>query len=92
MHDYAAMLAFIDLWQRSRNNCCLAAATTGLGLPLTTAGWCLTNPYLSMFFNCHINVEVCTSAAVVKYFYKYVYKGRDRAQVDVAAPDGAAPA
>ncbi len=42
MHDYAAMLAFIDLWHRSRNNCCLAAVATGVGLPLTTTGWCLT--------------------------------------------------
>jgi hypothetical protein len=37
------------------------------------------NPYLSLLFNCHINVEVCTSIAVVKYLYKYVYKGHDRA-------------
>jgi hypothetical protein len=37
------------------------------------------NPYLSLFFNCHINVEVCTSVAAVKYLYKYVYKGHDRA-------------
>jgi hypothetical protein len=53
------------------------------------------NPYLSLLFNCHINVEVYTSVAIVKYFYKYVYKGHDHAQVDVgsvdvAAPDGAA--
>ncbi len=55
------------------------------------------NPYLSLFFNCHINVEVCTSVAVVKYLYKYVYKGHNHAQVDVgsvdaAALDGVAPA
>ncbi|KAH9547373.1 hypothetical protein CY35_11G030800 [Sphagnum magellanicum] len=55
------------------------------------------NPYLSLFFNCHINVEVCSSVAAVKYLYKYVYKGHDRAQVDVgpvdaAALDGTAPA
>jgi hypothetical protein len=55
------------------------------------------NPYLSLLFNCHINVEVCTSVVAVKYLYKYVYKGHDRAQVDVglvdvATPDGAAPA
>jgi hypothetical protein len=55
------------------------------------------NPYLSLLFNCHINVEVCTFVAVIKYLYKYVYKGHDRAQVDVGlvdavAPDGAAPA
>ncbi len=44
-----------------------------------------------------MNVEVCTSVAAVKYLYKYVYKGHDRAQVDIgpvdaAAPNGAAPA
>jgi hypothetical protein len=49
------------------------------------------NPYMSMFFNCHINVEVYTSVAVVKYFYKYVYKGHDRVQVDVGSVDAAAP-
>jgi len=52
--------------------------------------------YLSLLFNCHINVEVYTSVAVVKYLYKYIYKGHDRAQVDVGpvdvvAPDGVAP-
>ncbi len=42
MHDYAAMLTFIDLWHRSCNNCCLVVAATGVGLPLTIVGWCLT--------------------------------------------------
>ncbi len=28
----------------------------------------------------------------IKYLYKYIYKGHDRAHVDVVAPDGAAPA
>jgi hypothetical protein len=50
----------------------------------------LYNPYLSLLFNCHINVEVCTFVAVVKYLYKYVYKGQDRAQVDVGPVDAAA--
>jgi len=55
------------------------------------------NPYLSLLFNCHINVEVSTFVAAVKYLYKYVYKGHDRAQVDVGpvdaiAPNGTAPA
>jgi hypothetical protein len=35
------------------------------------------NPYLSLLFNCHINVEVCTSVAAIKYLHKYVYKGHD---------------
>jgi hypothetical protein len=37
------------------------------------------NPYLTMWYQCHINVEVCSSITAVKYLYKYVYKGHDRA-------------
>ncbi len=37
------------------------------------------NPYLTMRYQCHINVEVCSSVMDVKYIYKYVYKGHDRA-------------
>jgi hypothetical protein len=48
------------------------------------------NSYLSLLFNYHINVEVCTFIATVKYLYKYVYKGHDRAQVDVGPMDVAA--
>lgn len=39
------------------------------------------NPYLLAKFNCHINVEVCTTVKSVKYIYKYVYKGYDSATV-----------
>ena len=38
-------------------------------------------PFLSLRFNCHINVEVCTSPKASKYLYKYVTKGSDRAMV-----------
>jgi len=37
-------------------------------------------------YNCHINVEVCSTIRAVKYLYKYVCKGYDRASV---AFDGA---
>jgi hypothetical protein len=37
------------------------------------------NPYLTMRYQCHINVEVYSSITAVKYLYKYVYKGHDRA-------------
>ncbi|KAG7990160.1 hypothetical protein I3843_02G011400 [Carya illinoinensis] len=36
------------------------------------------NPYLLATFDCHINVEICFTIKVVKYLYKYVYKGHDR--------------
>lgn len=32
-------------------------------------------------FDCHINVVVCSSFLSVKYSFKYVYKGHDRAAV-----------
>ncbi|ONM00916.1 hypothetical protein ZEAMMB73_Zm00001d030376 [Zea mays] len=39
------------------------------------------NPYLLRLFNCHINVEACGSIKAVKYLFKYIYKGHDRASV-----------
>ncbi|KAL6639554.1 hypothetical protein ACP70R_023284 [Stipagrostis hirtigluma subsp. patula] len=41
------------------------------------------NPYLLRMFNCHINVEACGSIKAVKYLFKYIYKGHDRASVAV---------
>lgn len=51
------------------------------------------NPYLSLYFNAHINVESCQSIQAVKYVYKYVYKGSDKAMVATvnAGDEGAAP-
>jgi hypothetical protein len=31
-----------------------------------------------MRYNCHINVEACSSIKAVKYLFKYIYKGHDR--------------
>jgi hypothetical protein len=41
------------------------------------------NPYLIRTFNCHINFEACSSIKSVKYLFKYIYKGHDRASVAV---------
>lgn len=43
------------------------------------------NPYLSALFDCHLNVEVCSTIQAVKYLYKYVYKGHDRVSFNVTA-------
>lgn len=43
------------------------------------------NPYLMKKYRCHINVEWCSSVSAVKYLYKYVYKGPDRAMAGVEA-------
>nr|XP_040253796.2 uncharacterized protein LOC120971447 [Aegilops tauschii subsp. strangulata] len=45
------------------------------------------NPYLLRMFNCHINVEVCSSIKAVKYLYKYIYKGHDKASFSIDQPD-----
>jgi hypothetical protein len=47
------------------------------------------NPYLTMRYQCHINVKVCSSITTVKYLYKYVYKGHDRALAVVQTEAGA---
>lgn len=41
------------------------------------------NPYLLMRFQCHINVEICTSIIAVKYLFKYLFKGSDSALVEL---------
>jgi hypothetical protein len=41
------------------------------------------NRYLLKRYNCHINVEVCTSIRSVKYIYKYIYKGYDCAEIQI---------
>ncbi|KAL4581368.1 hypothetical protein LXL04_017582 [Taraxacum kok-saghyz] len=41
------------------------------------------NPKLLMMFNCHLNVEVCSSIKSVKYAFKYVYKGHDKQVVHI---------
>ena len=39
------------------------------------------SPFLSLRFDCHINIVLCLSPTAPKYLYKYVYKGADRAMV-----------
>ncbi|XP_074313714.1 uncharacterized protein LOC141648904 [Silene latifolia] len=39
------------------------------------------NPFLLARFDCHLNVEVCSTIKAVKYLYKYVYKGHDRISI-----------
>ena len=41
------------------------------------------NTYLTMKYNVHINVELCSSIISCMYFYKYVYKGSDMTSVAV---------
>jgi hypothetical protein len=42
------------------------------------------NVYLSTKYDVHINVEVWNNIRAVKYVFKYVYKGHDRATVEIS--------
>ena len=46
------------------------------------------NKFLCKKFDCHINVEICSSIKSVKYLYKYVYKGHDRIQARIEVTTG----
>jgi hypothetical protein len=70
-----------------------------LPLPPCSSGFVFDNcwvvsydAYLTMWYKCHINVEVCRSITAVKYLYQYVYKGHDRALAVVQPEAGALPA
>jgi hypothetical protein len=39
------------------------------------------NKWLLRKYYAHINIEICNSVSAVKYLYKYVYKGHDKAIV-----------
>nr|XP_027109221.1 uncharacterized protein LOC113729090 [Coffea arabica] len=49
------------------------------------------NPYLLAKYDCHINVEVCSTIEAVKYIYKYIYKGHSKIlyQLNEVENDGA---
>ena len=42
------------------------------------------NPFLSHLLKCHVNIEVVNSVNAMKYLYKYITKGPDRAIVKVS--------
>jgi hypothetical protein len=41
------------------------------------------NVYLSTKYDALINIEVCNNIRVMKHLFKYVYKGHDRATVEI---------
>ncbi|XP_072077842.1 uncharacterized protein [Arachis hypogaea] len=41
------------------------------------------NPWLLLKYDCHINVEICSSIKSIKYLYKYCYKGPDCVAMEV---------
>jgi hypothetical protein len=45
------------------------------------------NPCLIRRYKAYINVEICTTVQAIKYIYKYVYKGRDKATLKIVDTD-----
>eukprot|EP00808_Paulinella_micropora_P007153 g50054.t1 len=41
------------------------------------------NPYLLRKYDCQINVEIVTGMGYIKYLFKYIHKGDDRARVEL---------
>ena len=40
------------------------------------------NPYLLLKYNCHLNVEICSSVKSAQYIYKYVNKDYDSTNIE----------
>ena len=53
------------------------------GIPLDNRWVVPYCPWLSLRYDCHLNVEYCASVKSVKYLYKYTFKGGDRAAFGV---------
>jgi len=54
------------------------------GVELDNRWVVLHNVYLLTKYDAHINVEVYNNIRAVKYLFKYVYKGHDRATVEIS--------
>ena len=67
------------LYRRSKN----AKSTEVKGVKLDNRWIVSYNPYLTLKYDAHINVEICSTVMAVKYLYKYVYKGHDKALLEI---------
>jgi hypothetical protein len=55
-----------------------------MALNWTIVGWYRTMFIYRPKYDAHINVEVCNNIRAVKYLFKYIYKGHDRATVEIS--------
>ena len=56
------------------------------GQHITNANIVPYNPFLSRYFACHINVELCTMVRSIRYVLKYVNKGSDKSTFVIRNP------
>lgn len=69
------------LYRRRKRNDCTSRSTIDNSFVVPY------NRELLLKYNTHINVEACASIKAVKYIFKYIYKGYDKAQVVVTASE-----
>jgi len=41
------------------------------------------NPYLITKYDCYINMKICSSITIIKYLFKYIFKGHDRVIIEI---------
>ena len=41
-------------------------------------------PQLFLLFDCHLNIEISAGLGTVKYLSKYIYKGPDKATMEIS--------
>lgn len=51
-------------------------------------GWVVPyNSFLTLKYDAHINVEICSSVQAIKYIHKYITKGHDCARIGMQVND-----
>lgn len=71
------------IYRRRNNGASVNKSAKGRRIPLDNRWVIPHNLWLCTKYNAHINVEICSTIVAVKYLFKYVYKGHDRADVNV---------
>jgi Helitron helicase-like domain at N-terminus len=74
-------------YKRRQNNIFVEKIYSGTTVKITNSNVVPYNPTLLMLFNCHINVEIVSSIASVKYLYKYIHKGTPMACISIESHD-----
>jgi hypothetical protein len=70
------------LYRRRDNGRQIERYVNGRGVVYLDNRWVVPyNPYLSLKYEAHINVEVGAAVQSVNYIHKYIYNGSDRAIV-----------
>ncbi|EUC59156.1 helitron helicase-like amino-terminal domain protein [Rhizoctonia solani AG-3 Rhs1AP] len=70
-------------YRRRNNGCTFTKRVNGQDVEIDNRYVVPYNPYLSRRYDCHINVETCCGICAIKYIFKYVYKGHDRASIEL---------